>query len=105
MRGHGVLCLRRDFEGFREKDLLRCYRTYKLEIPPNSEDIPMTDAEKVAALIAILTKHDDAVNDDEGGERPFNEEGEVIEALWTLVNDDEERLIKIGWLANGEEEK
>lgn len=58
----------------------------------------MNDAEKVAALVAILTKHDDAINADDGGERPFNEDGEVIEALWSLVNDDHARLVKVGWL-------
>jgi hypothetical protein len=58
----------------------------------------MTDSEKVAALTAILTKHDDAINDDDGGSRPFNEGGEVIEALWSVINDDKERLEKVGWL-------
>lgn len=58
----------------------------------------MDDTEKVAALTAILTKHDDAINDDDGGSRPFNENGEVIEALWSVINDDKERLIKVGWL-------
>jgi hypothetical protein len=58
----------------------------------------MTDAEKVAALTAILEKHDAAINDDDGGERPFNEAGEVIEALWSLVSDDRDRLVKAGWI-------
>lgn len=58
----------------------------------------MNDAEKVAALTAILEKHDDHVNQDDGGSRPFNEDGEVIEALWSVVNDDEPRLRKVGWL-------
>jgi hypothetical protein len=57
----------------------------------------MDDAEKVAALTAILEKHDAAINDDDG-ERPFNEAGEVIEALWSLVSDDRDRLVKAGWI-------
>lgn len=58
----------------------------------------MDNAEKIAALTAILTKHDEAINEDDGGSRPFNETGEVIEALWSVINDDKERLVKTGWL-------
>ncbi len=58
----------------------------------------MNDREKVEALEKILSKHDDNINDPEGGERPFNESGEVIEALWFLVNDNYDRLIQVGWL-------
>jgi hypothetical protein len=58
----------------------------------------MNDREKVEALEKILSKHDDNINDSDGGERPFNESGEVIEALWFLVNDNKDRLIQVGWL-------
>ncbi len=58
----------------------------------------MNDREKVKALEMILSKHDDNINDPDGGERPFNESGEVIEALWFLVNDNKDRLIQVGWL-------
>ncbi len=58
----------------------------------------MNDREKVEALEKILSKHDDNINDPDGGERPFNESGEVIEALWFLVNDNKDRLIQVGWL-------
>ena len=58
----------------------------------------MNDAEKVEALTKILEKHDANINDDDGGERPFNESGEVIEALWYLINDNKDRLIQVGWL-------
>jgi hypothetical protein len=58
----------------------------------------MNDAEKVAALTAILAKYDEAINAGDGGERPFNESGEVIEALWNVVNDDKGQLEKDGWL-------
>ncbi len=51
-----------------------------------SEASIMNDHEKVEALEKILSKHDDNINDPDGGERPFNESGEVIEALWFLVN-------------------
>jgi hypothetical protein len=58
----------------------------------------MNDADKVAALTAILARHDQEINEDDGGSRPFNEPGEVLEALSSLVDGDVERLIHVGWL-------
>ncbi len=58
----------------------------------------MNDKEKIEALRTILIRHEISINQNDGGERPFNETGEVLEALWFLVNDNKDRLIQVGWL-------
>jgi hypothetical protein len=56
------------------------------------------DAQARLDLISkILHKHDNAVNDDEGGERPFNRMGDALEALWAVIEDREDKPRREGW--------
>jgi hypothetical protein len=59
----------------------------------------MTDTEKILMLMRIMDKHDDAVNADDGGERPFNETGEVIEVISAVLDGDSAKPERDGWLA------
>ena len=59
------------------------------------EVVKMTQLE---AIIQIMDKHDAAINDPDGGERPFNEPGEVIEAISNVLDDRIEYVAHCGWL-------
>jgi len=53
---------------------------------------------QLEAIIQIMDKHDAAINDPDGGERPFNEPGEVIEAISNVLDDRIEYVAHCGWL-------
>lgn len=59
----------------------------------------MTDAEKIAAIETIMDKYDDAVNADDGGERPFNEAGEVIEVISAVLEGNAGKPERDGWFS------
>ena len=58
----------------------------------------ITATEAYDLMVKILLKYDASVNEDDGGERPFNESGEAIDALMSVVRGDHTRPGRDGWL-------
>ena len=57
----------------------------------------ITATEAYDLMVKILLKHDAAINDEDGGERPFNESGECIDALMNVVKGDHTQPGRDGW--------
>lgn len=58
--------------------------------------------DQLTAIKQIMERHEAATNDDDGGERPFNEPGEALEAIRNVLDGRTEYVANIGWLNTAE---
>lgn len=57
----------------------------------------LDDSQRFALIEEVIRVHTENIEDDDGGQRPFNEPGEVIEAISAIIEGNEAKPLRDGW--------
>lgn len=62
-----------------------------------AEQDVIDDSQAFRLIEEIIRVHTNNIEDEDGGERPFNEGGEAIEAISAIVEGDYNKPMRDGW--------